>query len=185
MKSRRPFSVISVIKVTGVFILTAFFAFVGFNNLAVAGNCEDLLDNNAYRCFFKGADEVYGDVNGYEFETCVQFVSPGMYSQHFDAYLYPAAEYFESMPMEVVPMACECKAGGSFRNPKFHASNWFHCVSVCEEVGYGFSVEGKVIKRGNKIIKGQMVDESGYSYVFKCVLDPECSTPGMTRATKD
>ena len=141
-------------------------------------NCQDLLDNNVYRCQVKSDFDT-------AFEDCFRFTSPGVQSQDFDLFTDGLGEV----------LGCECKAKGSFKNPRFNKSNDFHCVNAREQAeGEAFlniAFEGQVSaewdrgkKRGKRINNGQAVNEFGDSFVFQCKLDPACSVSDLMRGRR-
>lgn len=128
----------------------------------VKRTCQDLLDNNTYRCMVK-------DETGKEFEDCLRFVSPGNESEDFDMFSDKFGGAF----------GCECKPTGSFFHPNWGQSRAFYCV-------YGYSIdetysvvssEGFVTANGEHIIKGKAVNNEGLLFVFRCVQDPDCELP--------
>ncbi len=125
-----------------------------------AANCQDLLENNLYRC------RVNGEGGGL-FEDCFQFTSPGVVGSKFDLTIAGLEGTFE----------CECKATGSVSNPKFNASTAF----LCGGADFGDAFEGKVSGNSKKITKGQVFlnDDPDTAFVFECVLDPTCTAPAL------
>jgi hypothetical protein len=120
-------------------------------------NCEELLDNNHYRC------QVQSD-QGDAFEDCFIFSSPGNVSSQFD--LFPV--------VLDKTLGCGCKAKG---NDKFHEADAFLCVGPDEEEGQQVVFEGAVTGKGEKIKKGQTIVSNGDSFTFECELDPSCGPP--------
>jgi hypothetical protein len=119
--------------------------------------CQDELNNNVYHCKVKAED-------GDQFEACFRFISPGVFSQNFDLRIDPDA----------LDLACECKAEGSFRRPKFEKSDEFHCVTVSGSE-FNLAVEGEVEDHGDEIEDGQAVNNSGASFVMTCKRDSKCA----------
>lgn len=152
---RKPF--LTTISLCALLLIPA----VGPSLARAATNCQDLLANNSYRCQVN--DEIHG-----QFETCFQFVSPGVAGTKFDLVDDETGDTLE----------CECKATGSVKNPKFNASKAF----LCGHAGSGDAVEGKVSGNGKNIAKGQFFfnDDPDESWVFECVLDPACHTSTLT-----
>ena len=81
-------------------------------------NCQELLDNRAYRC------EVKADF-GPTFTDCFQFISPGQQSLDFDLAIAGLGQ----------TLSCACKAGQSFRRPQFAVARDFH--SACAPMSKG------------------------------------------------
>jgi hypothetical protein len=131
-----------------------------------AKNCQDLLDNNVYRC------QVKSDF-GTAFEDCFRFTSPGLQSQDFDLFIDLLGEI----------LGCECKAEGSLENPQFNESREFHCVNALFSAFLNIAFEGEVAEHGETLKNGQAVNEFGDSFVFRCVQDPECSVYGLGERT--
>jgi len=144
--------------ILGGLVLTL--AVAGSAPLVQAGkNCEDLLDNNAYRC------EITFEGNpGESFEDCLIFDSEGLTLGDFDLFVVGLDEV----------LGCSCEGKGK----KFDNSKQFVCVGGPEgdnvSVGDDVSFSGKVKAKGKKIKNGQVVFEDGGSYTYKCELDPTC-----------
>ena len=143
--------------------------------LAVAGsaplvqakkNCEDLLDNNAYRCEITTQE---GDV----FHDCFVFNTADPVVGDFDLVV-------EGLQEEPLGCSCETKKANKFKQTKT-----FLCVTARPEednvslednvsVQDSIAFEGKVSGKGKKIKKGQIVGNNGFSYIYTCELDPTC-----------
>ena len=137
-------------------------------SLAVAGrvpvgqtaqNCEDLLDNNSYLCHFTTQE-------GDSFDDCMFFNSADPELGDFDAFV-------PGLP----PMGCSCETKNA---KKFKQTKRFLCVTALEpdenvSTPDSISFEGKVTSKGKKIKKGQVVDETGFSYIYTCERDPTCA----------
>jgi len=137
---------------------------LGVPNQSIAVNCQDLLNNNVYRCHVKSDF-------GSEFEDCFRFTSLGIVSEDFDLNI-------DGLPWET--LACECEAKGSFKKPVFNAGREFHCVNsqfVDPELLLNIAFEGDVVKKGKEIKEGEAVNEFGNSFVYECVIDPACELP--------
>src|SRR5882724_7211625 len=93
----------------GAFLTFALTAATGLR-LAQAENCQDVLDNNVYRCQVKSDFDT-------PFEDCFRFTSPGVQSDKFDLFVDGLG----------IVQGCSCKAGGSFNTPDFDASKEFQC----------------------------------------------------------
>ena len=109
-------------------------------------NCQELLDNRAYRC------EVKADF-GPTFTDCFQFISPGQQSLDFDLAIAGLGQ----------TLSCACKAGGSFRRPQFAAARDFHCVTPAF-TSFGIAFEGQVKEpevRGPKVREQEAEDQAG------------------------
>lgn len=130
-------------------------------SLEAKANCQDLLDNDTYRCRVKADDDD-------RFTDCFRFASPGTQSENFD--LFP--DLFGSV------MACDCKATGTFASPNFGAANSFNCVST-SAAPFGLTFEGAV-RRAGRVILGQAVNETGISFIFRCARAPSCVVPAAT-----
>ncbi len=120
--------------------------------------CDDLLDNNVYRCHIKA------DFLPDPFDDCFRFTSPGVQSEDFDLFVDGLG----------IVQGCDCSATGSFSKPKFGAAKEFHCVATATG-GYGIAFRGTA--SGTKIKDGRIIDEFGASYVYECERDPECLRP--------
>jgi hypothetical protein len=147
---------------TSLFIGGAFLTFVltaatGLR-LAQAENCQDVLDNNVYRCQVKSDFDT-------PFEDCFRFTSPGVQSDKFDLFVDGLG----------IVQGCSCKAGGSFNTPDFGASKEFQCVTTGID-DFGIAFNGRA--DGTQLKKGQAVNEFGDSFLFQCKLDPTCSIGG-------
>lgn len=119
-----------------------------------AKNCQDILDNNRYRCQFN--DEV-----SFPFEQCIQFnSSTPTVSTKFD------------VDFNGIDYGCTCKAKGKVAEPDFNASKEFLCVFFNDVAAA--ALEGKVSRNGKKIKDGFFSRPEGNSIVFKCELDPTC-----------
>jgi hypothetical protein len=128
-----------------------------------AADCQDLLNNNLYRCHVKPE-------SGGMFDDCFQFTSPGVFSGKFDLNVFLLG----------IVQGCTCDTTGSLNNPHFNTSKNFHCVTDAA-AGFGFSFSGSVTATSKKIKKGQVVDQGGFSYFYECELDPACSvSPALT-----
>ena len=126
--------------------------------------CQEALNNNVYHC------KVKSDI-GTAFEDCFRFTSPGVFSEDFDLHI----DGFGGL-------ACECKAEGSLRRPKFEQSDEeFHCVAVPETNVFNLAFEGKVEEDGDEIEDGQAVNSGGNSFVLECKLDPKCEVVSTER----
>ena len=137
-------------------VLTALLlATVAGSGIAQAENCKDVLNNNVYRC------QVRSDFDTL-FEDCFRFISPGVQSDEFDLFVAGLG----------LVQGCSCRAAGSFNTPDFGASKEFQCVTAGID-GFGISFDGKA--DGTQLKKGQVVNEFGDSFIFKCKLDPGCS----------
>ena len=142
--------------------------------LAVAGsaplvqakkNCEDLLDNNAYRCEITTQE---GDV----FHDCFVFNSADPVVGDFDLVV-------EGLQEEPLGCSCETKKAKKFKQTKSFAcvtARTDDNVSLDDNVSVQDSIvfEGKVSGKGKKIKKGQIVQDNGFSYIYTCELDPTC-----------
>jgi hypothetical protein len=117
-----------------------------------AKNCQDLLDNNLYRCQFNSESSGPG-------EGCVQAVSPGSVSSKFDL-------VFGGVTFN----GCSCKAKGSVDKPQFNASKEFVCINPFSNE----AVTGTVSSNGKKIKAGFDALSTGDSAVLECELDPTC-----------
>jgi hypothetical protein len=127
--------------------------------------CDDLLSNNTYECRVKG-DE------GERFSDCFEFTAPGEQSTAFD--LFP--ETYGSV------MGCDCKAEGTFGRPDFNASNSFHCVSATD-AEFGLAFDGDVRRQGRRIV-GEGINDTGSSFVFRCVRVDSCSLPQSAQRSR-
>lgn len=126
--------------------------------------CQEALNNNVYHC------KVKSDF-GTSFEDCFRFTSPGVFSEDFDLHVDGFGD-----------LACECKAEGSFRRPKFEKSeDEFHCVSVAATSFFSLAFEGSVEDDGDELKDVQAVNDGGNSFVVECKLDPECSVGAPAR----
>jgi hypothetical protein len=134
---------------------------VAGNAQPVQANCEDRLDNNAYRCqiTFEGDP-------GDSFEDCLIFNSEDPFFGDFDLFVEGLG----------TTLGCSCEA----TKKKFDGSNTFLCVNALldnvsiDDGSAAVAFEGKVTKKGKKIKKGQVVFNDGASYIFTCELDPTC-----------
>jgi hypothetical protein len=118
-----------------------------------AQTCQDILDNNRYRCQFS-------EESAAPFEGCFQFnSSTPTLSDKFDVNFG-------------VTHGCTCKAKGRVAEPDFNASKEFLCVSH-GALG-SQALEGKVSGKGKNIKNGFLSNNGGNSFVFKCELDPTC-----------
>jgi hypothetical protein len=131
--------------------------------------CQEELNNNVYLC------QVKSDF-GTTFEDCFRFTSPDVASEDFDLLIDGFGD-----------LACECKAEGSFRRPKFEQSfeqpDEFHCVAVPETNFFNLAVEGEVEDDGDELEDGQAVNSFGNSFVLKCKRDSTCSVPTARSAS--
>lgn len=152
------------LSILGGLVLTL--AVVGRVPMAqAAANCEDLLDNNAYRCEVTRQD-------GSSFEDCFVFNSDSPVVGDFDLTVEGLGQ--------TLGCSCETKKADKFKQTKT-----FLCVtareddnvSVADNVSVPDSIafEGKVAGKGTKIKKGQVVENDGFSYIFTCELDPSCA----------
>ena len=119
-----------------------------------AENCQDILDNNLYRCQFNVEGEILSEV-------CLQFVSPGVESAKFD------------LVAGGVNFGCTCKAKGEVDDPDFNASKEFFCVNPIDTTR-AEALEGRVSGSGKKIKGGSYGNSFGNSGVIECELDPTC-----------
>jgi hypothetical protein len=137
---------------------------LGLVNAAPAsGSCDGVLGNKVYRCTVKRLDDTPApdDV----FVDCYRFQQPGVQSLHFDVAL-------DQLGGEV--LSCGCTSKGKFGNPKFNQGPEFQCVtSAASPSGLGLALRGKPV--GNKIKKGQGVNDIGWLFAFECVQDPGCA----------
>jgi hypothetical protein len=117
-----------------------------------------------YHCKVKAED-------GSQFEDCFRFTSPGGFSQNFDLHIDGFGD-----------LACECKAEGSFRRPKFEKSDEFHCVAVPETNFFNLAVEGEVEDDGDEIEDVQAVNSFGNSFVITCKRDSKCAVDPTARS---
>jgi hypothetical protein len=118
-----------------------------------AQTCQDILDNNRYRCQFS-------EEGAAPFGGCFQFNSSSpTLSDKFDVQFG-------------VTHGCTCKAKGGVAKPDFNASKEFLCVSHGALGSQG--LEGKVSGNGKKIKNGFLSNNGGNSFVFECELDPTC-----------
>jgi hypothetical protein len=67
-------------------------------------NCQDLLENNLYRCNMTIE-------TGVQYEFCLQAVSPGVESEKFDVVIFGSES-----------LGCTCKAKGKVDKPTFDTS---------------------------------------------------------------
>jgi hypothetical protein len=126
--------------------------------------CQEALNNNVYHC------KVKSDF-GTAFEDCFRVTSPGVCSEDFDLHIDGFGD-----------LACDCKAEGSFRRPKFEKSDdEFHCVAVPEPNFFNLAFEGEVEEEGKEIEDGQLVNSDGESFVLQCKLDPKCEVASTER----
>ena len=130
--------------------------------LAQAENCEEVLDNNVYRC------QVKSDF-GTAFEDCFSFISPGDRSDKFDLFVDGLGQV----------LGCSCRASGSFNSPAFDASKEFQCVTNGVD-GFGIAFNGRADR--TQLKKGQVVNEFGDSFLFECKRDPTCAIVGGATA---
>ena len=132
------------------------------NNNGNGKNCEKLLVpdpnlNGDVACFEYECRAIRDD--GEEFKWELEFFVDSFLQSEFDS---ENEEDVEGV------LGCQCKATGSFTNPKFDTSNWFHCVGpVSNEDNFSISIEGHVVANGDRIQQGEGVDEFGRSYVFE------------------
>jgi hypothetical protein len=146
------------------------FLLISAMHTASAKTCQDLLDNNTYRCQLKPPPGTFEP-----FEVCFTFIAEAPGTQlNFVLHLIAGGEVF--------PLVCACKAGGSFQNPAFGTSKEFLCASSLHEGFTNLAVEGVA---GKDKISGQIVEETtGFPYVYQCVLDPTCEgSQGGTQST--
>jgi len=120
-------------------------------------NCEDLLDNNAYLCQFT-------DQQGNTLQECMRFNSAGPELGDFD------------LSVAELTLGCSCETK---KAKKFKQSKSFLCVTAFEgddNVSTPDSVTfaGKVTSKGTRIKKGQVVIETGFSFIYTCELEPLC-----------
>lgn len=126
--------------------------------------CDDAIANKVYRCSLKRSD-------GEQFTDCYRFGRPGVVSEHFD--LTP--DVFGSA------LGCGCSAKGKLKNVHFDQGAEFQCVSTAFS-GVGLSLRGKSKANGNKIVKGQGLNEQGLLFAFECVQDATCSVAAVQPA---
>jgi hypothetical protein len=133
---------------------------VPFATAVAQRNCEDVLNSNVYRCEVKSSF-------GTQFPDCLRFTSPGFQSQHFDLFPDELGEV----------LGCECKARGTFNNPRFNESRSWHCASTGgADLGISFSgVAGQV-----RLFRTEAVNEDGESFVLDCELDLACTIEGVS-----
>ena len=141
--------------VGGAFLALALSAVSGLPS-AQAEDCQQVVDNNVYRCHVKSD---FGD----EFSDCFRFTSPGTQSYKFDLFVDRLGHI----------QGCSCRASGSFNTPDFNASKEFACVTTVEDEDFQISFSG--IADGTQLKKGQVVNEFGDSFIFECRLKPDCS----------
>jgi hypothetical protein len=139
----------------GLALSTVPFATTAAQTAEAQRNCEDVLNSNVYRCEVKSSF-------GTQFTDCFRFTSPGFQSQHFDL--------FPDLLGEV--LGCECKARGTFENPQFNESRFWHCASAGGAI-LGISFEGAAGQV--KLFRTEAVNEFGDSFVFDCELDLACA----------
>jgi hypothetical protein len=137
-----------------VFLLTSVM------HTASAQNCQDILDNNSYRCLIKPLPTS----GNQDTEVCFTFEAEPLPTM-VTGFLLHIDGGFASL-------ACGCKAQGSFNNPKFETSKEFLCASIPNPDVSNLAIEGVA---GNNKISGQAIQETdGTPLVYECVLDPTC-----------
>lgn len=114
-------------------------------------NCQDILNNNTYRCEGKTS-------SGAEGTLCLRFVSPGVFSSNFD------------LDFGEVKLGCSCKPQGSFKRPKFNESRSWYCVGTGEEA---FLFEGFASPFALHRVRG--ADSRGSTAIYNCKRDPDCA----------
>jgi len=127
-----------------------------------AQNCQDWLNNNLYRC--QGQNTIIGKA-----EVCLQFVSPGVISSHFDLLEQLA---FLGPDVVTVPYGCTCGPVG-VRSPEFNASSKNF---LCANAPFDGALAGEVSVNGRRIVY-QAWNTAGHSAVYQCRLDPTCTVP--------
>lgn len=141
-----------IIAVAGVCVLLT-----GGWRPAHGSDCQEIiLGANAlqyYSCQVKGQD-------GSSHPDCFQFYTSGGF---FGLYGFALGDYF----------SCSCRAAKSFAAPAFDAGKEFLCAIQNLYTSAHESYTGKAV--GNKIKQGEIVTDTGFSWVFACEKVPFCS----------
>jgi hypothetical protein len=133
--------------------------FAGIGN--AAGNCEDLLGDNIYRCEVKDESGTLRD------QDCFRFNSAPTISQDFDLNVDLGGAF-----------GCSCRFTGSFNTPTADASKEWICINPTSVLTFGGKVAGK-----EKISKVFGLNQGGDTFIFNCVVDPACTSSGPTAET--
>jgi hypothetical protein len=119
--------------------------------------CASLVGANLYSC--AGTNEVTGT-----FHDCYQ-AAPGSGGEQFDL---TSATAFGPL------LACDCNPTGTAKKPRFDASpHAFTCNGLTANSPTAFV--GRVVAKGNRIVRGVLQIGPGFSSVLTCVLDPTCT----------
>lgn len=161
-----------LILVSSIIFSLLFIIAIGKSSLAQPNgngpNCADYLvpEQNTGKCF--GYECRVKNSNDGEGEWELEFFVEGD--------VLGAIVEFNSDGHERI-YGCQCKATGSFNNPKFDTSNWFHCTGPVSPspvaAGGFFSIEGHVVADGDRIQQGEAVNGIGVSWVLQCDFDEE------------
>jgi len=158
--------------------LVALFVIVGVasSHASSAQNCQDVLNNNRYRC---QGNSTFVD---FPVEVCIAFLSPGKISSQFDM-----SEDLNFVGPDVLTVfyGCVCNPGADpfiagVSSPEFNASRTdFLCASqkdaVCAEgsILAPSAIAGRVSSDGGTLVY-RASNANGQSAVYSCTPDPNC-----------
>jgi hypothetical protein len=139
---------------------------VASSHASSAQNCEDVLNNNRYRC--QGNNTFVGPA-----EVCIEFRSPGEISSQFDML---EDLNFVGPAVLTVSYGCVCNPVG-VHSPEFNASHTdFLCASRKDDLCASAFLAPSAIAgswKGRTLVY-RASNANGQSAVYSCTLDPNC-----------